>query len=84
MAATGPFRIDGEDWETDTGGTITRTRPAVPADVRTPQKSRAERVRERKIADRDRLIEEITERTTERDRLISDIANLDTIIANSR
>lgn len=83
MAESGPFRIDGEDWETDRAGQITRTKPAIPASTRTPPKTRAQRIQAQKIESRDRLNEQITEITAERDQLVTDIANLQTIIDNS-
>lgn len=84
MAAVGPFRIDGEDWETDVAGNITRTRPAIPANVRTPDRSRPERLRDRKQADLTQVLADIADLEAQRDQLQADIANLNSIIANAR
>lgn len=83
MPRTGPFRIDGEDWGTDAAGVISRTLPAVPANTRNPARERPQRLQERKQTDLDQLNEDIATMTTERDQLVTDIANLQTIIDNA-
>lgn len=80
---SGPFRIDGEDYETDAAGLITRTTPAVVAVARNPRQAQIIRRRDRKQAERDSLNAQITELTAERDQAVIDIANLQTIIDNS-
>lgn len=83
MPRSGPFRIDGEDWETDVAGVISRTRPAIPADTRNPARERPQAIKRRKEAERDQMNQDITDLTTQRDQLVTDIANLQTIIDNA-
>ena len=83
MAAVGPFRIDGQDYETDAGGQITRTTPAVAAIVERPRKALIQRRQARKIEERDNLNAQITALTAERDAIVTDIANYQSIIDNS-
>ena len=84
MAETGPFRIDGEDWSTDAGGTISRVRPAIPAVTRNPARDRPEAIKERKERDLAQINTDITDLQTQKTQLEADIANLNTIIANAR
>ena len=83
MAETGPFRIDGQDYETSAGGQITRTTPAVAAIVENPRRALIIRRRARKVVERDNLTAQITELTAQRDQLNTDITNYQTIIDNS-
>ena len=83
MPAVGPFRIDGEDWETDAAGTISRTRPAIPANTRNPGVERPQAIRRRKQADLAQVNEDITALEAQKTQLETDIANLNTIISNA-
>ena len=84
MAETGPFRIDGEDWSTDAGGTISRVRPAIPANTRNPTVERPQAIKRRKEADLAQVNSDITDLQAQKTQLETDIANLNTIIANAR
>ena len=83
MARTGPFRIDGEDWETDDRGVISRTKPAIPAQVADPSRGRPEALKKRKEGDLVRVNADLAELQAEKTKLEADIANLQTIIDNS-
>ena len=84
MPASGPFTIDGEEWSTDAGGTISRTRPAIPANTRNPTVERPQSIKRNKQAELAQVNEDITALQTQKTQLETDIANLDTIIANAR
>ena len=83
MAAVGPFRIDGEDWETDARGVISRTRPPIAAVVRNPLRERPQRIKERKETDLARVNEDIATLEAEKTQLETDIARLQTILDNA-
>lgn len=86
MAAVGPHRVEGHDWRTDAAGNITRTQPerVIAEVVRTPSRRRVIEIRDRMIANRDSLNEQIAEMTAERDQLDTEIPRLQDIIDNAR
>ena len=82
MPASGPFRIDGNDFSTDAGGQASRIEPT-PTRENIP-KRRLENHRVRKIEIRDDIDREITALQAKRALIVTDITNLETLITNAR
>ena len=84
MPKSGPFKIDGKDYETRANGSIKETEPAVAAITNTiplRQLRRLKGTREQRLA---QVREVITAKQALETTLLQEIADLDTLIANAR